>query len=157
EALLADRSRNLELIEEAVEVAREEDVIVVAVGDTEQTSREALADYHLGDRTQLDLVGEQNEQFDELHALGKPVGVCAINGRPPSWPNVAARAHVILECWYPGQEVGTAVAEAMFGLTNPGAKLPVTVIRDEGQIPYFYNHKPSARRGYLFAVACPLF
>src|SRR5690606_30612146 len=157
EVLLAERAENLRLIEEAVEVAREADVIVLAIGDTEQTSREGFADYHLGDRTRLDLVGEQNELFDALHALGKPVVVCAINGRPPSWPNVAARAHAILECWYPGQEGGTAVAEALFGLTNPGAKLPVTVIRDEGQIPYFYNHKPSARRGYLFADASPLF
>jgi beta-glucosidase len=157
EVLLAERERNLELIDEAVEVAREADVVVLAIGDTEQTSREGFADYHLGDRTRLDLVGEQNELFDALHALGKPVVVCAINGRPPSWPNVAAKAHAILECWYPGQEGGTAVAEALFGITNPGAKLPVTVIRDEGQLPFFYNHKPTARRGYLFADASPLF
>ena len=155
--LLADRARNLELIEEAVEVAREADVIVLAIGDTEQTSREGFATYHLGDRTSLDLVGEQNELFDALHALGKPVVVCAINGRPPSWPNVAAKAHAILECWYPGQEGGTAMAEALFGLVNPGAKLPVTVVREAGQVPHFYNHKPTARRGYLFSDASPLF
>ncbi|HLT90858.1 MAG TPA: glycoside hydrolase family 3 N-terminal domain-containing protein [Woeseiaceae bacterium] len=157
EVLLADRARNLELIEEAVEVAREADVIVLAIGDTEQTSREGFATYHLGDRTSLDLVGEQNELFDALHALGKPVVVCAINGRPPSWPNVAAKAHAILECWYPGQEGGTAMAEALFGLVNPGAKLPVTVVREAGQVPHFYNHKPTARRGYLFSDASPLF
>jgi beta-glucosidase len=95
--------------------------------------------------------------FRALHALGKPVVVCAINGRPPSWPTVAAGAHALLECWYMGQEGGTAMADALFGDINPGAKLPVTVVRDAGQVPYFYNHKPSARRGYLFADKAPLF
>jgi beta-glucosidase len=70
---------------------------------------------------------------------------------------VVARANAMLECWYPGQEGGTAMAEALFGALNPGAKLPVTVVRDVGQVPYFYNHKPSARRGYLFADKRPLF
>ena len=89
--------------------------------------------------------------------LGKPLIVAAYNGRPPSWPNVVEKADAILECWYPGQEGGVAVAEALLGDINPGAKLPVTVVRNEGQIPYFYNHKPSARRGYLFDNKGPLF
>ena len=157
EVLLADPRRNRELIREAVEAARGPDVIVLAIGDTEQTSREGFAANHLGDRTSLDLVGEQNELFDALHALGKPTVVCAINGRPPSWPNVASKAHAILECWYTGQEGGTAMAEALFGIVNPGAKLPLTVARSAGHLPHFYNHKPSARRGYLFATEEPLF
>ncbi|HWM27870.1 MAG TPA: glycoside hydrolase family 3 C-terminal domain-containing protein, partial [Woeseiaceae bacterium] len=157
EVLLGDPEKNRQLIGEAVDVARDADVILLAIGDTEQTSREGFAKDHLGDRTHLDLVGEQNELFDALLALDKPLVVCAINGRPASWPNVAERANAILECWYPGQEGGTAMAEALFGVINPGAKLPVTVIRDAGQIPYFYNHKPTARRGYLFADKSPLF
>jgi len=83
--------------------------------------------------------------------------VCAINGRPPSWPNVIDKADAVLECWYAGQEGGTAMAEALLGKINPGAKLPVTVVRNAGQIPAFYNHKPSARRGYLFDDKTPLF
>jgi beta-glucosidase len=157
EILLANPARNRELIDEAVDVATAADVIVLAIGDTEQTSREGFAAHHLGDRTDLDLVGEQNDLFDALHAPGKPIVVCAINGRPPSWPNVVAKANAVLECWYPGQEGGTAMAEAVFGLVNPGAKLPLTVVRDAGQVPYFYNHKPTARRGYLFADKAPLF
>jgi beta-glucosidase len=157
EIILADPTRNRTLIAEAVEVARSADVVVLAIGDTEQTSREGFARNHLGDRTSLDLVGEQTELFNALQALGKPVVVCAINGRPPSWPDVAARANAILECWYAGQEGGTAMAEALFGDINPGAKLPVTVVRDAGQIPSFYNHKSTARRGYLFADKAPLF
>jgi beta-glucosidase len=157
EVLLGDPDLNRQLTAEAVTVAAEADVIILAIGDTEQTSREAYESTHLGDRTSLDLLSQQNELFDALHALGKPVVVCAINGRPPSWPHVAERAHAILECWYPGQEGGTAMAEALFGAVNPGAKLPVTVVRDAGHVPLFYNHKPSAKRGYLFADAAPLF
>lgn len=156
EVLLADPATNRELIAEAVTVARGADVIVLAIGDTEQTSREGFAEDHLGDRTGLDLVGEQNELFDALHALALPLVVCAINGRPPSWPNVLSKANAVLECWYPGQEGGTAMAEALFGVINPGAKLPVTVARSAGHLPHFYNHKPSARRGYLFATEEPL-
>jgi beta-glucosidase len=154
---LAPRERNLELIREAVEVARTADVIVLAIGDTEQTSREGFARTHLGDRTDIDIVGEQNELVDAMAALGKKLIVCAINGRPPSWPNVVEKADAVLECWYPGQEGGVAVAEALLGMLNPGAKLPVSVIRNAGQVPLFYNRKPSSRRGYLFDDAAPLF
>lgn len=154
---LAEREENLRLIAEAVEVAKTADTIILAIGDTEQTSREGFAKNHLGDRTDIDIVGEQNELVDALAALGKPLIVAAYNGRPPSWPNVVEKADAVLECWYPGQEGGLAVAEALLGDINPGAKLPVTVIRNEGQVPYFYNHKPSARRGYLFDDKGPLF
>src|SRR3546814_6457871 len=86
------------------EVARVADRIILAIGDTEQTSREGFAANHLGDRTDIDIVGEQNELVDALAALGKPLIVCAINGRPPSWPNVVEKADAILECWYAGQD-----------------------------------------------------
>ncbi len=157
EVLLGDPARNRALIAEAVEVARGADTIILAIGDTEQTSREGYGKNHLGDRTTLDLLGEQNALFDALKALGKPVVVAAINGRPPSWPNVVAHANAILECWYPGQEGGTAMAEALFGRINPGAKLPVTVVREVGQVPFYYNRKPSTQRGYLFSEVTPLF
>jgi beta-glucosidase len=157
EVTLADRAQNLALIAEAVAVARTADAIILAIGDTEQTSREGFAKNHLGDRTGIDIIGEQNELVDALAALGKPLIVAAFNGRPPSWPNVIAKADAVLECWYPGQEGGLAVAEALLGDINPGAKLPVSVVRNEGQIPLFYNHKPSARRGYLFDDKTPLF
>lgn len=157
EVTLADRTTNLKLIAEAVEVARGADTIIIAIGDTEQTSREGFAKNHLGDRTSIDILGEQNALVDALAVLGKPLIVAAYNGRPPSWPNVIAKADAVLECWYPGQEGGQAVAEALLGEINPGAKLPVSVVRNEGQIPLFYNHKPSARRGYLFDDKSPLF
>ncbi|NJC34138.1 beta-glucosidase [Sphingomonas jejuensis] len=157
EVELADPVRNRRLIEEAVAVARDSDLILLAIGDTEQTSREGFARNHLGDRATLGLLAQQDDLFDALAGLGKPLVVLAINGRPPSWVNIADRAPAILECWYLGQEGGTAMAEALFGDINPGAKLPVTVLREAGQAPFFYNHKPSARRGYLFSDGSPLF
>jgi len=157
EVFLADPAKNRQLIAEAVEVAKDAEIILLAIGDTEQTSREGFAKNHLGDRTSLDLVGEQNDLFAALKATGKPVVVCAINGRPPSYPAVVEGCNALLECWYPGQEGGTAMADILFGDVNPGAKLPVTVARDAGQVPVFYNRKPSARRGYVFEEISPLF
>ncbi|MFC3099227.1 glycoside hydrolase family 3 N-terminal domain-containing protein [Alteraurantiacibacter palmitatis] len=158
---LAPRDENLRLIAEAAEIARTANTVILAIGDTEQTSREGFATTHLGDRTVIDIVGEQNELVDAIAAVCAETGakliVCAINGRSPSWPNVVAKADAVLECWYPGQEGGIAMAEALLGRINPGAKLPVSVVRNEGQIPLFYNHKPSARRGYLFDDVTPLF
>ena len=157
EVLLADPARNRALIAEAVTVAANADVIILAIGDTEQTSREGYAKTHLGDRTGLDLLGEQNALFTAMKATGKPVVVVAINGRPPSWPTVVAGANAMLECWYMGQQGGHAMADALWGDVNPGGKLPVTVVRDVGQLPFYYDHQPSARRGYLFDDDAPLF
>ena len=154
---LADPAANRRLIEEAVAVARGADQIVLAIGDTEQTSREGWAKTHLGDRTSLDLVGEQQALFDALHALGKPITVVLINGRPASTVKIAEQANALLEGWYVGEQGGNAVADVLFGDVNPGGKLPVTIPRSVGQLPSFYDVKPSARRGYLFDTVAPLY
>jgi len=157
EVQLADPAENHRLIEAAVAVARRADQIILAVGDTEQTSREGWAKTHLGDRTNLDLVGEQQALFDGLRALGKPISVVLINGRPASTVAIAAHANALIEAWYVGEQGGNAVADVLFGDVNPGGKLPVTIPRSVGQLPSFYNVKPSARRGYLFDTVAPLF
>ncbi|MGC1521777.1 MAG: glycoside hydrolase family 3 N-terminal domain-containing protein [Steroidobacteraceae bacterium] len=154
---LADPAANRRLIEEAVAVARKADQIVLAIGDTEQTSREGWAKTHLGDRDSLDLVGEQQALFDALRALGKPLAVVLINGRPASTVTIAQQANALLEGWYVGEQGGNAVADVLFGDVNPGGKLPVTIPRSVGQLPMFYNVKPSARRGYLFDTVEPLY
>jgi beta-glucosidase len=157
EVKLADPASNRKLIAEAVATAKGADKIVLTLGDTEQTSREGWAKSHLGDRDSLDLVGEQQELFDALKALGKPITVVLINGRPPSINKIAAEANAILEGWYLGEQGGNAVADVLFGDVNPGGKLPVSIARSVGQLPLVYNMKPSARRGYLFANSTPLY
>jgi beta-glucosidase len=127
------------------------------VGDSEQTSREAWAPNHLGDRPTLDLPGRQDDLARAIFALGKPTVAVLINGRPPSINTIAQGAKAILEGFYLGQEGGAAVAAVLFGDVNPGGKLPVTFARSAGHLPVFYNHKPSARRGYLFDEVTPLY
>lgn len=157
EVLPSDPAEDRALIAQAVKTARKADVIVLAIGGNEQTSREAWSLKHMGDRTSLDLIGRQDELVRALHALGKPLIVLLFNGRPLSIRDVAESAPAILECWYLGQETGTAIAEALFGDINPSGKLPITIPRSVGHVPAFYNHKPSARRGYLFDDVSPLF
>jgi beta-glucosidase len=157
EVVLSDPQRNRERIGEAVQVAQGADAIVLVIGGSSATSREAWAKNHLGDRDSIGLIGEQNELVQAMFALRKPVAVVLINGQPLSIPDVAAQANALLEAWYPGQEGGTALADILFGDANPGGKLPVTIARSVGQLPMFYNQKPSAHRGYHFDSAEPLF
>jgi beta-glucosidase len=155
--VLADPAANRKRIAEAVTLAKDSDVAVVVVGDNEQTAREAYAENHLGDRADLRLVGQQEDLVRAVLDTGKPTVLVLINGRPPAIPELAERAPAILEGWYLGQEGGTAVAEVLFGDVNPGGKLPVSFPRGVGQLPLFYNRKLTARRGYLFDSARPLF
>lgn len=145
------------LLVEARAIAQQADAIVLVIGGNEQTSREAWSRVHMGDRAYIHLPGRQNELFDAMVATGKPVIVVLFHGRPNAIPEIAEKANAILECWYLGQEGGRAVADVLFGDYNPGGKLPISVPRTVGQIPIYYNHKPSARRGYLDEKSSPLF
>src|SRR5262245_9565872 len=157
EVILSDPAANRQRIQEAVQVARGADAIVLVLGGSSATSREAWATNHLGDTTSLELVGEQNELARAMFALGKPVVVVLINGRPQAVTEIASKASALIEGWYLGQEGGTAMADILFGDANPGGKLPVTIPRSAGQLIMTYNEKPSAHRGYLFDSKDPLF
>jgi beta-glucosidase len=157
DVVLSDPADDRRSIAEAVRVAQQADVVVLAIGGNEQTSREAWMGNHLGDRASLELVGRQNELVDAIAATGKPVIALLFNGRPLSIKNLNEKVAAIFECWYLGQETGQAVAEVLFGDSNPGGKLPITIPRSVGHVPAYYNHKPSARRGYLFDDVSPLF
>jgi len=152
-----DSASNARRIADAVALAQRSDLVVLVLGDNEQTAREAYENNHLGDRSSLGLPGDQERLALQIAATAKPVVLVLINGRPASIPNLATRIPAILEGWYLGQETGTAVAKVLFGDVNPGGKLPVTVARDVGQVPVFYNYKPSARRGYVLDTIAPLY
>jgi beta-glucosidase len=153
----ADPESNATRIAAAVALARQSQVAILVVGDNEFTAREAYDDNHLGDRSTLGLPGQQEELVRAVVATGTPTVLVLINGRPAAIPDLVDRVPAVLEGWYLGQESGTAVAEVLFGDVNPSGKLPLTVPRDAGQLPVFYDYKPSSRRGYLFGTTAPLF
>jgi beta-glucosidase len=155
--VLGGSKLNADRIQEAVKVARKADVVILVLGENEQTSREAWAVDHPGDRDSLDLLGNQDDLVKAIQATGKPVVVFLLHGRPNSINYIAENVSAILDGWYLGQEGGTAAADVLFGDYNPGGKLPITVPRSVGQLPVYYYQKPSARREYLGTTPAPLF
>ncbi|EQD63798.1 protein containing Glycoside hydrolase, family 3, partial [mine drainage metagenome] len=92
-----------------------------------------------------------------IFALGKPVVTVLINGCPVTVNRIVKKTDALIEGWELGQEGGTAMADVLFGKTDPGGKLPVTIPRSVGMVRYNYDEEPSAHRGYLFAHNSPLF
>jgi beta-glucosidase len=154
---LADPKDQQTSIRAAVDTAKKADLAVLVVGETEATNREAWSEQHLGDRDSLDLLGAQDQLVQSIVETGVPTIVVLINGRPLSINYAASHVPAILEAWYPGQEGGTAVARILFGDVNPGGKLTITFPRSVGQLPDFYDHKPSRNRSYIFTSREPLF
>lgn len=158
EIVIADRKENLKLIKEAVSAAKKADLVILALGENEHLCREAWAKNHIGDNMTLDLFGEQQELADKIIALDKPVVLYLMNGRPLSINKLAAKVPAILEGWYMGQETGNAAADIIFGDVNPSGKLTITVPKSAGQLPLYYNHKPSAQyMDYISQDINPLF
>jgi beta-glucosidase len=152
-----DPAKNAQRIAEAIKVAQKSDVIILVLGDNEQTSREAWAPEHKGDRDDLTLLGNQDDLAKAMLATHKPVVAVLLHGRPNAITYLAENVPAILDGWYLGQEGGTAAAEALFGDYSPGGKLPITVPRSVGQLPDYYYQKPSAKREYLFSTTQPLY
>ncbi len=144
-------------IAEAVNVAKAADAVVLVIGGNEDTNKEAWADNHLGDRDTLELPGRQNDLVRAVLATRKPVVAVLINSGPLSIGYVAENVPAVLEGFYLGEETGTGVADVLFGDYNPSGKLPVSFPRTVGQLPIYYNHKATAKRGYLYANKAPLF
>lgn len=145
-------------IAEAVEIARQADVVVLFVGGNESMSREGWAPDHLGDLPTLELLNHQNELIKEIVSIGKPTCAFVNSGPPLSIGDLVNSVPAVMQCWYLGQESGYAMTDALFGEINPNGKLPISFPRTAGHIPAFYNYKPSARRGYnLGFTVSPLF
>ncbi len=150
----ADDSR---LIDEAVATALRSDAVVLVLGESELLRREAWSEEHRGDRDTLELVGRQHDLARAVLATGKPVVVLLVNGGPLAVNYLQENAHAIVECWYAGQQTGQAVADVLFGKVSPSGKLSVTFPRSVGQIPDYYDHKPSRMRSYVLADSTPLY
>lgn len=136
-------------LEEAIALAARSDVAIVAVGIEEGEFR---------DRGLLGLPGRQEELIERVAATGTPVVVVLVAGSPVTMTSWMDQAGAILAAWYPGEQGGMAVAEALFGDYNPGGRLPVTWPVHEGQLPLVYNHKPTGRGDdYLNLTGQPLF
>lgn len=101
------------------------------------------------DRLSLKLSGVQLELIQEVHKLGKPLIVVYINGRPITEPWIDEHADAIVEAWYPGQEGGHAIADVLFGDINPSGRLTISIPKDVGQLPVYYNGKRSRGKRYL--------
>ncbi len=125
--------------DEAVRVARESDVAILAVGESAAMSGEASS------RASLDLPGRQLDLVKAIKATGKPVVVVLMNGRPLTINWIAENTPAILETWFAGTQAGNAIADVLFGDVNPGGKLPVTFPRAVGQLPLYYAHKNTGR------------
>jgi beta-glucosidase len=154
---LNDSASDQKLIDEAVKTAKMSDKVILVIGGNEDTNKEGWAENHLGDRDSLELVGRQNDLVKAVLATGKPTAVFMINSGPLAINYVAENVPAILEGYYLGEETGTAAADVIFGDYNPGGKLTVSFPRSVGQLPVYYNKKPTARRGYLFSTTEPLF
>jgi beta-glucosidase len=122
---------------QAIDLANDSDLIVLALGEARNQSGERAS------ASDLRLPGEQIKLFEAVAATGKPFVVVLMNGRPLDLTGIVDRAPAILEGWYPGTRGGTALARALFGDINPGGKLPVTWPRNVGQVPIFYAHNRS--------------
>ena len=155
--VLGDPALNSKRIADAVNAAQKADVIILVLGDNEQTSREAWAPEHKGDRDDLTLLGNQDDLAKAMVATHKPIVALLLHGRPNAVTYLAENVPAILDGWYLGQEGGTAAAEVIFGDYNPAGRLPITVPRTVGQLPDYYYQKPSAKREYLDDTTKPLF
>ena len=121
-----------EEFDKAVSLARSSDVVVMVLGQHEEMSGEAAS------QSTLDLPGRQLELLKTVTALGKPVVLVLINGRPLDISWAASNVPAILEAWHPGTEGGNAIADVLYGDATPGGKLPVTWPRSSAQIPIYY-------------------
>ena len=134
----------LDEINSAVKAAKRSEIAIVVLGENEwQKANKQGTDGEGYDVATLELTGKQIELVMKVHATGTPTIVVLINGRPLATPWISANIPAILEAWIPGEKGGYAIADVLFGDYNPGGKLTVTIPRHAGQLPVYYNYKPS--------------
>ncbi|MGP0147838.1 beta-glucosidase BglX [Pseudomonas oryzihabitans] len=138
-AVAVDPRSASELIAEAVATARQAEVVVAVVGESQGMAHEASS------RARISVPDTQRELIKALKATGKPLVLVLMNGRPLALEWEQEQANALLEAWFPGTEGGNAVADVLFGDHNPSGKLTMTFPREVGQVPLYYNHLSSGR------------
>jgi beta-glucosidase len=126
-------------IDQAVKIASQADFIILCLGNNHDTEGEQR------DRASLDLPGVQPKLVKAVGALGIPTAVVLINGSAITMTDWIDGVGAIVEAWYPGERGAAAITEILFGDTNPSGKLPLTFPLTTGQLPLYYNYKPSGR------------
>ncbi len=124
---------------EAVETAKQADVVILSIGERHDMSGEAKS------RSNINLPGVQEDLVKAIQATGKPVVVLINAGRPLIFNWTADNVPAIVYTWWLGTEAGNAIADVLFGDYNPSGKLPITFPREVGQIPIYYNHFSTGR------------
>ena len=127
--------------EEAINLAKSSEVVILAVGEDCYQSGEGRSQADIG------LLGSQQKLVEEIYKVNKNIIIVLMNGRPLAIPWIADNVPTILETWHLGSEAGNAIADVLFGDYNPSGKLPVTFPRSAAQIPLYYNHRNSGRPG----------
>lgn len=125
---------NAREVQKAVDLARSSNVSILVLGELANMSSEA------GSRSTLELPGMQEQLLEQVVAVGKPVVLVLVNGRPLNINWASEHVPAILEAWQPGTEAGNAIADILFGDANPGGKLPLSWPRSAGQEPLYYAH-----------------
>ena len=123
----------------ALETAARADVVVAVLGESQSMNGESSS------RTEIGIPESQRRLLEELVKTGKPVVLVLFTGRPLTLEWEEAHCAAILNVWAPGTEAGNAIADVLFGDVSPGGKLTTTFPRSVGQIPLYYNHKPTGR------------
>lgn len=127
------------LIHEAIEIAKDSDAIIVAIGEHPQQSGEG------GSRGELSIAPSQIRLLKEMHKLNKPIVTLIFSGRPLALKDVSDNSDAILQCWFPGTEAGDGIAEIICGEVNPSARLTMTFPYSVGQCPIYYNEFSTGR------------
>lgn len=134
---------------EAVTLAESSDAVILVLGGVSGLVFSCTTG-EFRDTTDLGLPGVQQKLAEAILATGKPVVVVLVNGRPAAIPALTEHVNALLEAWIPGEEGGRAVAAALFGDVNPAGRLPLSIPRSVGQLPIFYNHKPSGMHSNIY-------
>lgn len=143
--------RQLEDFSAAVEAAKQAQVAILCVGDNGETSGENF------DRVSLDLPGNQLALVKAVYGTGTPVVLVMQSGRPVSCTWEHKHLPAIVQCWFPGEKGGYAIADTLFGDNNPSGRLPITFPRHVGQVPCHYTRRPGGGRKYIDMSWVPLY